>query len=78
MEKGTVVISLRGRDKDLLMCVVGVNESGVFVCDGKQRKLSKPKLKNPKHVRALAKRLTDEQMLTDRAIRKALKFISEA
>ncbi|MDO4847027.1 MAG: KOW domain-containing RNA-binding protein [Clostridiaceae bacterium] len=78
MDKGTVVISLKGRDKDLLMCVVGVNESGVSVCDGKQRKLSKPKLKNPKHVRALAKRLTAEQMLTDRAIRKALKFISEA
>ena len=78
MEKGTVVISLAGRDKGLPMCVTGVNENGVLVCDGKERKLSRPKLKNPKHIKALSKKLTDEQMLTDRAIRKALMFISEA
>jgi len=78
MERGTVVVSLKGRDKDLLMCVTGVNENGVLVCDGKERKLSKPKLKNPKHIKALSKKLTAEQMLTDKAIRKALMFISEA
>jgi len=78
MEKGTVVISLKGRDKNLLMCVTGVNGDGVLVCDGKERRLSGPKLKNPKHVKALGMKLTDEQMLTDRALRKALKFISEA
>lgn len=60
------------------MCVVGVNEKGVLVCDGRERKLSKPKLKNPKHIRALRAELSDEQMRTDKAIRKALKFISEA
>lgn len=78
MERGTVVVSLSGRDKDRLLCVTGVNENGVLVCDGKKRKLSKPKLKNPKHLKALSEELSDEQMRTDKAIRKALKFISEA
>lgn len=72
------MLSLAGRDKGCLMCVVGVNENGVSVCDGRERRLAKPKLKNPKHVRALSEELSDEQMRTDKAIRKALKFISEA
>ena len=76
--KGAVVVSLKGRDKKRLMCVVGVSAQGVMVCDGKERPLLRPKLKNPKHVRAIGIMLNESQTVTDKSIRKALKLIPEA
>lgn len=76
--RGSVVVSLKGRDKGYLMCVVKVNEDGVYVCDGKERKLTNPKLKNPKHINLLDSVLNENQMRTDKAIRKALNLIPEA
>lgn len=77
-ERGSVVISLKGRDKGLTMCVQDVTDKGVSVCDGKERRLAKPKLKNPKHIKALESKLSEEQMVSDKSLRKALKRISEA
>ncbi len=78
IERGSVVISLKGRDRGLTMCVQNVTDKGVLVCDGKERRLQKPKLKNPKHIRALESKLSEEQMLSDKSLRKALKLIPEA
>lgn len=75
---GDVVITLKGRDKNRLMCVIGVVENGVLVCDGKERKKAEPKLKNSKHIKPTGKQLSADLMVTDKAIRKALKLFSEA
>jgi ribosomal protein L14E/L6E/L27E len=78
LKRGSVVISLKGKDKDLLLCVASLSEKGVLVCDGKKRRLDNPKLKNPKHLKALDKVLSEEQMRTDKQLRKALNFNPEA
>lgn len=78
LKKGSVVISLKGRDKNRLMCVVEVNKNGVYVCDGKERKLVNPKLKNPKHIMFIGSQLSETQMHSDRSVRKALNLIPEA
>ena len=77
-KRGTVVISLKGKDTDFLMCVIGENEGKVLVCDGRKRRLENPKPKNPKHLKELSCELSEEQMRTDKQIRKALKLIAEA
>lgn len=72
-EQGTVVRSEKGRDKGKLLCVVGQAGARVLVCDGKERPLSKPKAKNPKHLTPQPKKLHMAQMRSDRAIKQALK-----
>ncbi len=70
---GTVVRSLCGRDAGRLLCVVSADGTHVFVCDGKERPLDRPKRKNPKHLEKTAYVLTAEQMRSNRALKKALK-----
>ena len=70
--RGQVIKSAAGRDKDYLMTVVAFDESFVYVCDGKERRLGNPKRKNPKHVTITAYSLTEEDMNSDRGLRKAL------
>ncbi|MFC4804209.1 KOW domain-containing protein [Filifactor villosus] len=50
-EKGTVVISRAGHDKSIPMVVYEqIDQTRVFVVDGKNRKVEKPKLKNVHHL----------------------------
>lgn len=72
IRKGGIVISAAGRDKGKAMCAVEITDKGVYVCDGKERPLSRPKLKNPKHLKATHKSLTEEDLRSDRALRRAL------
>ena len=72
IRKGGIVISAAGRDKGKAMCAVEVTDKGVYVCDGKERPLSRPKLKNPKHLKATHQSLTEEDLRSDRALRRAL------
>ncbi len=76
-EIGAVAESLRGRDTGKRMCVVGTAEGFVLVCDGKERPLQRPKRKNPKHLKRENALLTAAQMRSNRAIKQALKFLSE-
>ena len=78
LARGSVVMSVAGRDKGHLMCVVEVLKNGVLVCDGKERKLLKPKLKKPKHIKASEGKLSEEMMVSDKTIKKALKLFLEA
>ena len=48
---GDLVISTAGRDSGRLMLVVRAEENAVFVCDGGERPLERPKRKNPSHLR---------------------------
>jgi ribosomal protein L14E/L6E/L27E len=69
MEIGTIVISLAGRDKGRKMVVTGNAGGAVIVADGKERKLSKRKRKNLKHIKATNKKI-DVEGLTDKALRR--------
>ena len=70
--RGQVIKSQAGRDKDYLMTVVSCDEKSVYVCDGKERRLASPKRKNPKHITVTEFSLTEEELRSDKALRKAL------
>lgn len=70
--KGKIVCSRAGRDKGNFMVVIGEEKEFVFVCDGKERPLDKPKRKNRKHLAVTRGILKEEQYLSNKSLRKAL------
>lgn len=74
-QRGQVVKSLAGRDKGYLLTVISADENHIFVCDGKERPLNNPKRKNPRHIESVGMCISDNQMASDRALRKALAAI---
>lgn len=76
-ESGSVVKSLAGRDRGSFLLIVSASENGVLVCDGKERPLERPKLKNPKHLEQTGFSIDIKSALTNRALKKALKSIKE-
>lgn len=72
LRKGSVVRSKAGRDKDKLMAVIGTESKALLLCDGKERRLEKPKRKNPLHVAPTKAVLDDSAMATNRSLRRAL------
>ncbi len=72
LEKGTVVRSSAGRDKGSLLAVVGSEQKKVFVCDGKERPVERPKSKNIRHVESIGISLNESEMQTNRMLKKAL------
>jgi ribosomal protein L14E/L6E/L27E len=71
-EIGCAVKSTAGRDKGKLLVVMETGQNDVFVCDGKERPLQRPKKKNPRHLEPTGLKLTPEQTATNRALKKAL------
>lgn len=55
--KGSVVKSLAGRDQGGYYVAVEAEDRFVFIADGKERKLEKPKRKNVKHISPVGKRI---------------------
>ena len=52
---GDVVMSNHGHDKNRLFIVVEVDKNGyIAIIDGRYRDKTKPKLKNPKHLKKVA------------------------
>jgi ribosomal protein L14E/L6E/L27E len=51
LKRGSVVISKRGHDKGDYLVVVGHEGNRILVADGDKRKVSRPKKKNPIHLR---------------------------
>lgn len=72
LEKGAVVKSLAGRDKDRLLAVVRAEGKTVSVCDGKERPLDRPKSKNIRHVEPTGFVLTQSELAGNKALKKAL------
>ena len=72
IEYGSIVFSKAGRDRGRPMVAVGTSGGYLLLCDGKERRLSKPKLKNPKHIAATKEVISGNSMATDRGLRKAL------
>lgn len=71
-ERGTIVLSLKGRDSGRFLIVLEVKNDKVLVLDGKERPIERPKLKNIKHIQLTSTVVSEEQMLTNRSIRHAL------
>ena len=76
LKKGQIVKSLKGHDKGNLFMVAGFDEKRVLLCDGKERKLSKPKSKNLKHIELTDFEVDLNAADTDRKLRKALNKIA--
>lgn len=72
LERGTVVKSSAGRDKGRLLAVMQSESGRVLVCDGKERPVDRPKSKNIRHVEPIGASITEDQMATNRALKKAL------
>lgn len=78
LEIGSVVRSKAGRDSGTFLMVVGFTDKGVLVCDGKERPLERPKVKNPRHISMTAQSLQSDAMVSNRALRKALSIFNGA
>ena len=76
LKKGSVVISKAGRDKGYFLAVTDITDIGVFVCDGKERPVERPKKKNPLHLAKTHFVLSEDETATNRSLKKALKEIS--
>mgnify|MGYP002515667203 CR=1 FL=1 len=77
-KKGQVVLSKAGRDKGRLLAAVRFEEKRVFLCDGKERPLKRPKVKNLRHVEFTPMFIDEASMETDRKLRKALKQLNDS
>ena len=74
-----IVRSLAGRDKGALFCVVGTEGAYLLLCDGKRRRVERPKRKKAIHTAPAGETrhpCPEESraggQLSDRAIRRAL------
>ncbi|MGN0620517.1 MAG: hypothetical protein ACI4I9_01510 [Porcipelethomonas sp.] len=71
MKKGAVVKAIAGRDNSGYFAVTDVCGDRVLIADGKTRKLSAPKKKNPKHLRMTGK-VIELNNITDKELRNVL------
>lgn len=71
-KRGSVVLSLRGRDGKRLMAVLDVQDDRVLVADGRLRPIEKPKRKNPRHLKLTGATVDESSMASNRELRRAL------
>nr|WP_317412550.1 KOW domain-containing RNA-binding protein [uncultured Solibaculum sp.] len=71
--KGRVVMSTAGRDRLTFQIVLEAAPDSALVVDGKARPLQRPKRKNIKHLSLTGTVVPEEQMSTNREIRRALR-----
>ena len=69
---GRIVCSKSGRDKGYFLVVIKEEDGFLLVCDGKERPLSRPKKKNPKHLALTNTVLSEDCYSTDKSLRRAL------
>lgn len=70
--KGQIVCSKSGRDKGYFMVITSQDEKFLYVADGKERPLERPKRKNPKHLCFTKTVLEEDSYKTNKSLRKAL------
>lgn len=72
MKRGQIVFSKAGRDKGKAMVVLKIQNEYIFVTDGKEHPIERPKRKNPKHLEITESYLCEENFATNRAVKKSL------
>ena len=74
--KGQVVRSRAGHDKDLFFVVLSLDGPRAVICDGKTRRLEKPKTKNCKHLCPTHLALPEDHLKTNKQIRTSLRALA--
>ncbi len=76
---GQIVTVLAGREAGGRFVVVRLDESFLYLADGRKRPVRSPKRKNPRHVKILSGRNASlpAGLLTDEAIGRALRMAEE-
>ena len=69
---GQIVCSKSGRDKGYFLVVVQEDEKFLYLCDGKERPLERPKKKNVKHVSFTNTVLEADSYKTNKSLKKAI------
>lgn len=75
--RGRVVKVRTGRDAGSFMAAAGFDGSRVYLVNGKDRRLDKPKAKNYKHIALTKEVLDEESMSSDKLISRRLREITE-
>lgn len=73
LSKGLIVRSIAGHDKGDFQIIMQSEGEYAWVCDGKTRKIEKHKRKNRKHIQLTSTQVQESAMLSNKAIREALK-----
>jgi ribosomal protein L14E/L6E/L27E len=76
VEKGMLAMSQAGHDKGHLYVIYDVDETYVYLVDGKIRTIDKPKKKKRKHVQIICKKHEIEGK-DDVAVKRILKLFDE-
>lgn len=76
LKYGQIVRSNSGRDKNTFLVIVKLDENDVFICDGKERPLERPKRKNIKHICPTNLCLSEKQMATNRELRRIIRELA--
>ena len=71
-KRGNIVRSIKGRDKDKISVVLSFSDNKVYISDGKEHKLTKPKLKNPKHLEKTNFDIDESFLIGNERLRKEL------
>lgn len=81
LEKGMLAISKAGHDKDCWYVVLNIEETNVFLVNGKNRTIEKPKRKKRKHLQPvnevpeiLREKLQTKEPWTNEEIKRAIKL----
>ena len=69
---GQIVCSKSGRDKGYFLVVTEEHGNFVFVCDGKERPIERPKKKNVKHLAFTNTVLDKDCFKSNKGLRKSL------
>ena len=73
MERGSVIRSVAGHDKNRFYMIVEAQGGFVWIADGKRRKLAKPKRKSLKHVAKTGSVLCLNEATSDKRLRYLLR-----
>lgn len=76
LKVGSVVISKAGRDKGKFLAVMRIEPDGVYVSDGKERPVERPKKKNPVHLQKTHYTVSEAETATNRSLIRALRQFS--
>ena len=77
---GDIVYSIAGRDSGCCFAVIAVEKNFAFICDGKSRKIEKPKKKKVRHIKIgfghsefISEKIKKGEIITNRELRKELR-----
>ena len=77
-KRGQIVSSKAGHDKGCFFAIIADENPYALICDGKRRPLEKPKKKKYIHLSKTNYVLSEDEMKTNRSLRKAIMKIARS